>query len=85
VLISPYIRPGTVSTKFYNHYSWLRTMEDAFDVARHSPGLGGKGHLGYAAQPGLAPSARQWQRDARRRQRRSAMSRSGPQTAVLPA
>ena len=30
VLISPYITPGSVSTRFYNHYSWLRTMEDLF-------------------------------------------------------
>jgi hypothetical protein len=66
VLISPYIRPGTVSNTFYNHYSWLATMEDLFDVSAgndHSAlsagtvsgGLDGKGHLGYAAQPGLAP------------------------------
>jgi len=33
VLISPYIKPGTVSATFYNHYSWLRTMEDLFDVS----------------------------------------------------
>jgi hypothetical protein len=66
VLISPLIKPGTVSSTFYNHYSWLRTMEDVFGVAGghdHSSlpagtvsgGLDGKGHLGYAAQPGLAP------------------------------
>jgi Phosphoesterase family len=55
VLISPYIRPGSVSRSFYNHYSWLRTMEDLFTVDQHSPGLDDKGHLGYAAQPGLAP------------------------------
>jgi Phosphoesterase family len=55
VLISPYITPGTVSTAYYNHYSWLRTMEDLFDVASASPGLDGEGHIGYAAQPGLAP------------------------------
>ena len=55
VLISPYITPGTVSTVYYNHYSWLRTMEDLFNVADTSPGLDGAGHLGYAAQPGLAP------------------------------
>jgi Phosphoesterase family len=55
VLISPYITPGTVSTKYYNHYSWLRTMEDLFDVDHYSPGIDGAGHLGYAAQPGLAP------------------------------
>jgi len=55
VLISPYIKPGTVSTRFYNHYSWLRTMEDLFSVGKAAPGLDGHGHLGYAAQPGLAP------------------------------
>ncbi len=68
VLISPYIKPGTVSNVYYNHYSWLATMEDLFDVAAGddwtplSPGAGsvsggldGEGHLGYAAQPGLSP------------------------------
>jgi hypothetical protein len=33
VLISPYITPGTSTTTYYNHYSWLRTMEDLFDVS----------------------------------------------------
>jgi hypothetical protein len=33
VLISPYITPGTSSTTYYNHYSWLRTMEDLFNVS----------------------------------------------------
>jgi len=55
VLISPYIRPGTVSDVYYNHYSWLRTMEDIFGVGFASRGLDGEGHIGYAAQPGLAP------------------------------
>ena len=32
VLISPLIKPGTRSTTYYNHYSWLRTMEDIFQV-----------------------------------------------------
>ncbi|MDE2450931.1 MAG: phosphoesterase [Gammaproteobacteria bacterium] len=45
VLLSPYIRPGTVSDVPYNHYSLQRTVEDIFDV----------GHLGYAAEPGLRP------------------------------
>ncbi len=64
VLISPFIKPGTSSDTNYNHYSWLRTMEDIFGVSaghEHSPlptgtvsgGLDGQGHLGYAAQPGL--------------------------------
>ncbi|MGH8291144.1 MAG: alkaline phosphatase family protein [Steroidobacteraceae bacterium] len=43
VVLSPFIRPGTVSTASYNHYSLLRTVEDIFDV----------GHLGYAAEPDL--------------------------------
>ncbi len=58
VLISPYIRPGTSDYTYYNHYSWLRTMEDLFGVASTSPGLDGLGHIGYAAQPGLAPFGR---------------------------
>jgi hypothetical protein len=64
VLISPFIRPGTTSDVFYNHYSWLRTMEDIFNVSRGhdyaklpagtvSGGLDHQGHLGYAAQSGL--------------------------------
>jgi Phosphoesterase family len=55
VLISPFIKPGTVSFRYYNHYSWLRTMEDLFNVGEAAPGLDGRGHIGYAAQPGLAP------------------------------
>ena len=55
VLISPYIKPGTVSRRYYNHYSWLRTIEDLFNVSRVSRGLDRRGHVGYAAQPGLAP------------------------------
>ncbi|MFL5830871.1 MAG: alkaline phosphatase family protein [Solirubrobacteraceae bacterium] len=58
VLISPYIRPGSVSTGFYNHYSWLRTIEDLFNVRWASRGLDGLGHIGYAAQRGLAPFGR---------------------------
>jgi hypothetical protein len=34
VLISPLIKPGTVSSTFYDHYSWLRTMEDIFQVSK---------------------------------------------------
>jgi hypothetical protein len=69
VLISPFIKPGTVSNEYYNHYSWLATMEDIFNVAAGhdhaklpagtvSGGLDGQGHLGYAAQPGLRPFGR---------------------------
>jgi hypothetical protein len=82
VLISPLIKPGTVSSTYYNHYSWLRTMEDllltgrtcANPVNADTPlaagsvcgGLDGQGHLGYAAQQGLAAfgpdvfTAEQW-------------------------
>jgi phosphatidylinositol-3-phosphatase len=52
VFISPFISPGSQSpgglhlnTKPYNLYSMLRSIEDTF----------GLGHLGYAAQPNLAP------------------------------
>jgi hypothetical protein len=76
ILISPYITPGTSSTTYYNHYSWLRTMEDLFNVSSASAntsnnpvfltdsngasytvagGLDNLGHLGFAAQSGLAP------------------------------
>ncbi len=66
VLISPFIKPGTSTTHYYNHYSWLRTMEDIFGVSKGSDhkslpggtvsgGVDGKGHLGYAGQPGLDP------------------------------
>lgn len=45
VMLSPFIRPGTVSRQPYNHYALLRSVEDLFGLA----------HLGYAAQAGLAP------------------------------
>jgi hypothetical protein len=70
VLISPLIKPGTVSSTYYNHYSALRTLEDLFLTGRtctepsnaDTPlavgtvcgGLDGQGHIGYAAQAGLA-------------------------------
>ena len=41
VLLSPLVRPGTVSTVQYNHYSLLRTIEDIFALP----------HLGDAAMP----------------------------------
>ncbi len=70
VLISPLIKPGTVSSTYYNHYSTLRTLEDLF-LTGHTctnpsnadtpltagtvcGGLDGQGHIGYAAQSGLA-------------------------------
>jgi hypothetical protein len=65
VLISPLIKPGTVSSTYYNHYSTLRTLEDLFLTGRPCKdtalvagsvcgGLDGEGHIGYAAQDGLA-------------------------------
>lgn len=78
VLISRYIRPGSTSTTFYNHYGWLRTMEDIFGVRRGhdhaalpagtvSGGLDRAGHLGFAAQFGLAPFGRDVFNNAYRR------------------
>ena len=43
VLLSPFIKPGTVSKTPYNHYALLRSIEDFFDL----------GHLGYAGQADL--------------------------------
>jgi hypothetical protein len=43
VLLSPFLRAGSVSKNYYNHYSLLRTIEDIFDLE----------YLGYAGQPGL--------------------------------
>ncbi|HXT15708.1 MAG TPA: alkaline phosphatase family protein [Gemmatimonadaceae bacterium] len=44
VLLSRYIKPGTVSKVPYNHYSLLRSVEDIFGLP----------HLGYASQKGLS-------------------------------
>jgi hypothetical protein len=44
VLLSRFIKAGTVSNVPYNHYSLLRSVEDVFALA----------HLGYAGRPGLA-------------------------------
>lgn len=51
VMISPFITPGTVDTTgMYNHYSYLRSIEDIFKIGATAaiPGSDGKGHLGYA-------------------------------------
>jgi hypothetical protein len=45
VMVSNCIRPGTVSTEPYNHYSLLRSIEGNFGLP----------YLGYAAQAGLRP------------------------------
>src|SRR4051812_17110090 len=44
VLLSRFIKPGTVTNVPYNHYSMLRTIEDIFGLS----------HLGYAGKSGLA-------------------------------
>jgi phosphatidylinositol-3-phosphatase len=43
VMLSPFIKPGTLSQLPYNHYSLLKSVEDRF----------GLDHLGFAGQPGL--------------------------------
>ncbi|HZM65343.1 MAG TPA: alkaline phosphatase family protein [Nakamurella sp.] len=53
VLLSRYVTPGTISDQPYNHYSWLRSMEDLFAVTKG--GTDGHGHLGYAATASLRP------------------------------
>lgn len=44
VLLSPLLKPGSVSQIPFNHYSLLRTVEDIFDTGEY---------LGYAGQPGM--------------------------------
>lgn len=44
LLLSRYIRPGTVSNVPYNHYSLLKSLEEIFGVHEY---------LGYAGQKGL--------------------------------
>jgi phospholipase C len=43
IVLSQFVRPGTVSTVPYNHYSLLRTVEAIFGLP----------YLGYAAEPDL--------------------------------
>jgi hypothetical protein len=47
LVVSRWTRPGTSSTRPYNHYSLLASIEDLF----------GLGRLGYAGAPGLEPFA----------------------------
>jgi hypothetical protein len=53
IVISRYVTPGTQSDQPYNHYSWLRSMEDLFGVT--SGGVDQLGHIGYAGTAGLRP------------------------------
>ncbi len=47
LLISPFVKGGTISQEPYNHFSLLRTIEDIFKL----------GHLGYAAAATVKPLA----------------------------
>ena len=71
VLLSPFIRPGTVSTVPYNHYALLRSVEDFFQLE----------HLGLAAQPGL----RSFGADIFRKPLRKPAAPPAPRPAAPPA
>jgi phospholipase C len=43
LVLSPFVKPGTVTAEAYNHYSLLRTVEELFGLTP----------LGYAAEPNL--------------------------------
>jgi hypothetical protein len=45
IMLSPFIKPGTVSSVPYNHYAMLKSLEDMFGLS----------YLGYAGQKGLKP------------------------------
>jgi acid phosphatase len=47
LIVAPTVKPGYHSTAQYSHYSWLRTVEDAW----------GLGYLGNAAAPGVTAMA----------------------------
>ena len=47
VALSPAITPGTVSVQPYNHYSYLRTVEDIFGLP----------HIAYAADSAYPPAS----------------------------
>jgi phosphatidylinositol-3-phosphatase len=60
VLLSPLIKPGTVSTTKYNHYSMLRSIEDLYGLPylgeAGAPGQAGFGADVYSqAMPALPP------------------------------
>lgn len=46
ILLSPFIKPGSITLSAYNHYSLLRSLEDLFGISTH---------LGFAGADGLAP------------------------------
>jgi hypothetical protein len=79
VFISRFIRPGSISDQPYNHYSWLRSMEDLYGIDHG--GTDGQGHLGYAAADGLRPFGPDVYNNPKGRALRPATSG----TAVYPA
>lgn len=48
VLLSPFIKPGTVSTTSYNHYSMLRSVEDIFGL-QYLGNAGASGQAGFGS------------------------------------
>jgi phosphatidylinositol-3-phosphatase len=67
-----YIQPGSVNTTGqYNHFSALRSYEDLLGLDKG--GDDGHGHLGFAAQRGLAGAT--FGRDVFNRDAREAESR----------
>jgi hypothetical protein len=48
-----FIKPGSVNTTPYNHYSALRSYEDLLGIT--TGGSDGFGHLGMAGAAGLTP------------------------------
>ncbi len=58
VLVSPFIRPGTVSAVPYNHYSTLATIEDLFGLSRLGQAATVPGPFGHDVFSGYqAPGA----------------------------
>jgi hypothetical protein len=53
LLNSRYVKPGSVDTHAYNHYSALRSYEDLLGLT--TGGSDGEGHLGFAGAVGLRP------------------------------
>jgi photosystem II stability/assembly factor-like uncharacterized protein len=50
VVLSPFVKPGSSTDIPYNHYSFLRSMEDLFGI--DAGGDDGHGHLGFAGSYG---------------------------------
>ncbi|MFI4980186.1 MAG: alkaline phosphatase family protein, partial [Nevskiales bacterium] len=48
VLLSPFIKPGTVTATAYNHYSMLRSVQDIFGLA-YLGNAGASGQAGFGS------------------------------------